>query len=442
MPHATPYVLDTYHRDHKLLFFLFRIRSLVSPVMDTGPCGTLQRRTLTVTDCPEHDHEDCLRAYHLYIPAYLCSGDANGDADAAPLVVAAHCFGCPIHSMLPFMTLLADQFRFVLVLPEGIQGSFNGKYCCGYAQKRGIDDVGFIEAVVADLMRTAPCSSLTEGLPEGVMLSPGAAYGVGWSNGGYLVTLAGNRIFRAVVPISGSVYDVGQDVGRMMEGGAGVGLLLHHSLDDPYVRFTGCCSDPAKPKCCCGISTRDGAPDTCTNSDGVFEAWADEVNGCAGGGYAPSLESAENGGISCRTAIGEGCRANTTICVHHTAGHFNEGGGLGQSFPRSMLEEVGHFFAQDACGIHGGEWSKGGKDCECVEGGNGWDGRYCLRPPGNDTMTSSSCSVGYVKDSNWLAFFVVVCIAIAVTLQRRKRLIPREKREDEIEMEPMMERKR
>ena len=97
---------------------------------------------------------------------------------------------------------------------------------------------------------------------------------------------------------------------------------------------------------------------------------------------------------------------------------------------------------QDACGIHGGEWSKGGKDCECVEGGNGWDGRYCLRPPGNDTVTSSSCSVGYVKDSNWLAFFVVVCIAIAVTLQRRKRLIPREKREDEIEMEALMERKR
>ena len=36
----------------------------------------------------------------------------------------------------------------------------------------------------------------------------------------------------------------------------------------------------------------------------------------------------------------------------------------------------------------------------------------------------------------------LVCIAIAVTLQRRKRLIPREKREDEIEMEALMERKR
>ena len=94
-----------------------------------------------------------------------------------------------------------------------------------------------------------------------------------------------------------------------------------------------------------------------------------------------------------------------------------------------MLEEVGHFFAQDACGIHGGEWSKGGKDCECVEGGNGWDGRYCLRPPGNDTVPSSYCSVGYVKDSNWLAFFVVVCIAIAVSNVNRRANITKTTRE-------------
>lgn len=60
----------------------------------------------------------------------------------------------------------------VLILPEGIQSSFNGKHCCGYALENGIDDVGYFKHLQTMLS------------DEYSFIKGKYSYGVGWSNGG------------------------------------------------------------------------------------------------------------------------------------------------------------------------------------------------------------------------------------------------------------------
>jgi polyhydroxybutyrate depolymerase len=61
----------------------------------------------------------------------------------------------------------------VLVLPSGVSSSWNAGACCGAAQARGIDDVGFVTEVIHRAVATLP-------------VDPARVYLVGYSNGGKL----------------------------------------------------------------------------------------------------------------------------------------------------------------------------------------------------------------------------------------------------------------
>ncbi len=62
----------------------------------------------------------------------------------------------------------------ILVYPAGYQQSWNSGGCCGPAQTSGVDDVGFVKAVLARVKATQPDAS------------QGPAYLAGYSNGGKL----------------------------------------------------------------------------------------------------------------------------------------------------------------------------------------------------------------------------------------------------------------
>lgn len=63
-------------------------------------------------------------------------------------------------------------------------------------------------------------------------------------------------------------------------------------------------------------------------------------------------------GIECRS--GNDCISNTTLCVYNNGGHFNRPS-FSEAFP--MFDEVGNFFAKDACLQNNGRWSN--KLCLC-----------------------------------------------------------------------------
>lgn len=98
-------------------------------------------------------------------------------------------------------------------------------------------------------------------------------------------------LFRAIVPISGYQYDLGAitpaggSVKSRRDGAHAVPMFIHHSRDDPMVRFEGCCA-AQESKCCCGISNRGPSDGTCTGADAGFLEWARDVNGCGGDGVS------------------------------------------------------------------------------------------------------------------------------------------------------------
>ena len=413
-----------------------------------------EKRTIEVPDCKENNPDDCNRTFHLYLPDIICGGDDGGggqesrrrlgmndiiedddtiernesssennniygnDVDSGdfsppdlqtigtlPLVFGIHCLGCTARSIDTFVEH-ANTHNVVLVLPEGIQNSFNAgdqSSCCGYALANDINDIGFIKHLQ---------SLLSE--EYSFVQAADYSYAVGWSNGGFMVMHAAS-LFRSISPISGHVYDIDPALTKggtfcvdnicVDAPGEGKGIFLHHGVDDTFVRPTGCCNDPDQPKCCCNIAVGD----ICVPVEDVARNWALEVNGCEtevieeddydGEDESTNTENEGNKGddeddveralaevtevkfvtshsnpdegIECTTTTGTDCKANTTICLHHS-GHFNSPS-FTEAFP--FAKEVIDFFSRDACEINDGKWNETSATCVCTEDHGG---TFCL----------------------------------------------------------------
>lgn len=89
---------------------------------------------------------------------------------------------------------LADSAKFLVAYPDGLGNAWNvdGETCCGRAGREGVDDVGFIRAVVADIARN-------------LGIDPARVYATGMSNGGIMsYTLACTTdVFAAIGPVAG-----------------------------------------------------------------------------------------------------------------------------------------------------------------------------------------------------------------------------------------------
>jgi polyhydroxybutyrate depolymerase len=91
------------------------------------------------------------------------------------------------------MNPVADANGFVVVYPDGLNASFNAGSCCGASSAEGVDDVGFVRAVVADA-------------ESKICIDAKRVYETGFSNGGMMAyQLACNAadLFAAVAPTEG-----------------------------------------------------------------------------------------------------------------------------------------------------------------------------------------------------------------------------------------------
>jgi polyhydroxybutyrate depolymerase len=131
------------------------------------------------------------RAYGLYIP--------DGLSAPAPLVVMLHgAFGSAQQAERAYgWDELADSAKFVVAYPDGIGRAWNANGgCCGRPGREGIDDVGFINAVVGDI-------------GNNVSVDRTRVYATGISNGGMMAfALACNTAtFAAIGPDSATQLD-------------------------------------------------------------------------------------------------------------------------------------------------------------------------------------------------------------------------------------------
>ena len=80
-----------------------------------------------------------------------CQSSAGGGAAAAPVpvVVAVHGFGGGYPDMfVPLVAPVVVEAGLALAVPRGVNGSWNGHYCCGDAAKRNIDDLGALRRLL------------------------------------------------------------------------------------------------------------------------------------------------------------------------------------------------------------------------------------------------------------------------------------------------------
>lgn len=131
------------------------------------------------------------RSYRLYIP--------DGLPTSAPLVVMLHGgFGSAQQAERAYgWDQLADSAKFVVVYPDGEGRAWNTNGgCCGRPGRQGVDDVGFISAVVDDVSAN-------------VGIDANRAYATGISNGGMMsYALACNTgMFAAIGPDSATQLD-------------------------------------------------------------------------------------------------------------------------------------------------------------------------------------------------------------------------------------------
>lgn len=120
----------------------------------------------------------------------------------------------------------ANAAGYAVIYPAGSGRTrlltWNALYCCGFAQRQGLDDISFLDAVIADAARRFGLDS-------------GKVYLTGMSNGSMLAeTYAGRRAgkVKAVAGVSGTM-----DLSRTKA--AKVPLLHIHGTADTHVPYAG-----------------------------------------------------------------------------------------------------------------------------------------------------------------------------------------------------------
>ena len=225
------------------------------------------------------------------------------------LVVLLHPFnGTPETALARFADLYHKGFS--ILVPRGIEKSWNGGACCGRAVQLGLNDVGFIRELTRFVMKQK-------------FIHPLKAYIVGVSNGAFLASKValtsiahGEDWIKGVALISGYTYDL--DVYEAARSNAIAAnsnivfpILALHGKDDQSVKIEGCCHED----CCCGITSNQ-----CFSFQSAFEEWS-KITMCASTGVENTQHNHLLASRNVTCTKGKACMAHVEFCQVANAGH-------------------------------------------------------------------------------------------------------------------------
>lgn len=191
-------------------------------VLLLAACGRSSDRTAVRPQSVQHRQltlDGQSRSYRLFVPPTL-------DLDQeAPLVLVLHGGGNTGESMVQ-----ATQFDreasaggFVVVYPEGLERSWNAGFCCGRATVTGVNDIGFLMAMI-------------DQVAADIRVDKGRVFTVGVSNGAMMA-------YRLACERSDRIAGVGSVAGYLPLDGCRasrpVSILAIHGTADPLVPFEG-----------------------------------------------------------------------------------------------------------------------------------------------------------------------------------------------------------
>lgn len=237
------------------------------------------------------------RQYLLHVPT------GYDPARKAPVLVALHGGGGNMRLQADDgrygLISKSDSAGFLAVFPNGYSAwpggrlaTWNAGACCGSARDKGVDDVAFVRAVVADLQRR-------------YSVDPQRVYATGMSNGGML---AHRLACEAADVFAGVAAVAGTDNTLACKPSRAIPVLHIHARDDDHVLFNG----GAGPQ-----AFRDESK--VTNFTSVPETIARWVqrNACA----PTPTRVLERPGANCERYSGCTDGATVQLCVTDTGGH-------------------------------------------------------------------------------------------------------------------------
>jgi polyhydroxybutyrate depolymerase len=193
-------------------------------VLATTEAAVAQRATLV--------WEGRERGYLLFAPP------AADDAAKLPLVIALHGAGqdaAAFAAETRFAAAAAAR-RMLVVFPDGSgvepgKLSWNAHFCCGVGLAEGIDDLGFIGALI-------------ERIAAQRAIDRARIYATGMSNGGmltYQLAAARPRWFAAIAPVSAAIGGTSRSGERfvIVPPDMPVPVMILHGRKDPYVLYDG-----------------------------------------------------------------------------------------------------------------------------------------------------------------------------------------------------------
>ena len=247
------------------------------------------------------DYGGLARTYSLHVPP--------GVEHPSGLVVNLHAAGATgaQQAALTNYDAVADAYGIVAVYPNGVDLSWADGRGASQPDRRGIDDVGFLAALIGKLVADFG-------------IDPGRVFVTGLSVGGFMANrLACDRadLIAAVAPVAGTLgVNVGCNASRP------VSVLQFHGTADPIVPFDG------------GTMTGRGGVSDVLSATAMSDRWR-QVDGCQDAPVQDVLPTTGDGTVTHRSRS-EPCAAGTTVMLLSVDG----GGHTWPSAP-NVLSDVG-----------------------------------------------------------------------------------------------------
>lgn len=144
-------------------------------------------------------HDGMQRSYTIHVPGRVDKGQAK-----VPLVIVLHGGGGNARNAerMTGFNRVADREGFIVAYPEGTGRrrntllTWNAGHCCGYAMENRVDDVGFINVLLDELISRYP-------------IDPSRVYVTGMSNGAMMSHRLGMELsarIAAIAPVVGTLF--------------------------------------------------------------------------------------------------------------------------------------------------------------------------------------------------------------------------------------------